>query len=270
MKYFITYGDENYEQSKRRIAAEAIATGNFDQVVTYSRKDLDKEFLTSPLFNYRKGGGYFVWKPYIVEKTLEQMHEGDLLVYADCGCTVFRSREWKKYFGLLEKYNGVVFMLPLTCEAYTRKNVLDNYTAIGKHWKKRYQVSATFFLFKKNRQTMAFAREWKETMVRNPEFVVDVQQELLHNESPKFVENRYDQSVFSALAYKYEKEYGLKILFHHFEGYDRFLKQALVATRISDTEVRGGNKRPVLKNILYYLLAMPYRRLYQKIWVLRK
>jgi hypothetical protein len=270
MKYFITYADKNYEKSKERIASEAEATGFFDQVITYGKKDLSDDILNAALMRYERGGGYFVWKPYVVEKTLLGMNDGDILVYADCGCSVFKNDEWKRYFNLLSDYNAVMFMLPLTCEAYTRKNVLEHFAGIGKNWKRRYQVSATFFLLKKNKQTISLIREWKQTMVQFPELVVDVPKDQMHEESPRFIENRCDQSILSALAYKYERDFHIKILFHHFEGVDRFRKQAVVATRISDSAVRGGNKRSILKNTLYYLVALPYRHLYQKFWVLMK
>ena len=35
MKYFITYGDENYTRSAQRLAAEARSLGIFDDVRTY-------------------------------------------------------------------------------------------------------------------------------------------------------------------------------------------------------------------------------------------
>ena len=270
MKYFITYGDKNYEKSKKRIGTEAEATGFFDRVITYGKEDLSDDILNVDLMRYKRGGGYFVWKPFVVEKTLLSMNDGDILVYADSGCSVFKNDKWERYFHILNKYDALMFMLPLTCEAYTRKNIIEHFSAIGKNWKNRYQIATTFFLLKKNEHTIQFVQEWKQTMLQHPEFVVDVAKENLQEESFRFIENRHDQSIFCALAYKYAKPFNFKIQFHHFEGLDRFRKQAIVATRISDSGVRGGNKRRFIKNILYYVLALPYRHLYQKFWVLMK
>ena len=36
-----------------------------------------------------RGGGYWVWKPWIIVDTLRQMKENDVLVYVDSGQTVF-------------------------------------------------------------------------------------------------------------------------------------------------------------------------------------
>ena len=36
----------------------------------------------------KRGYGYWLWKPYLIMKTLEQMNDNDILVYADCGCEI--------------------------------------------------------------------------------------------------------------------------------------------------------------------------------------
>ncbi|GAA4438011.1 hypothetical protein GCM10023188_32860 [Pontibacter saemangeumensis] len=267
MRYFVTYGDKAYENSKKRIAKQASETGFFDKILVYGREDVSDDVATSPLFNNKKGGGYWIWKPNVVGNTLKEMKEGDILVYADSGCSVFKDEEWNRYFGLLEKYNGIVFLINGTNEQYSRSSIIDHFSGIGKHWKKRYQIAATFFLIKKTASTVEFISRWQDIMLNRPDLVMDVPESERSKESPRFVGNRHDQSIFTALAYQYEQEYNLKILFNHFEGgTDRFSGQAVIASRISDKGLRS-EKRSYLKNILLYLVAKPYRYLYQSYWV---
>ncbi|PRY11232.1 hypothetical protein CLV24_11127 [Pontibacter ummariensis] len=269
-RFFITYGDKIYEQSKRRIARQAAETGLFDRIITFGREDVSEDVAVSPLFKQKKGGGYWLWKPNIVLKTLAEMDNGDILVYADSGCTVHKDKEWSRYFDLLKEYNALVFLINGTNEEYTRRSIFEHFSGVGKHWHKRYQIAATFFLLKKTPETVAFVQEWQDVMVSNPQLVMDVADEERGKESLRFVENRHDQSIFTALAYKYQKVYRLKVLFNHFEGgIDRFRGQALIASRISDEGSRGEN-RSLLRNILLYLLAKPYRLLYQTYWVTRR
>jgi len=269
MRYFVTYGDKIYENSKKRLAKQAAETGFFDKILVYGREDVSEEVATSPLFSNKKGGGYWLWKPNVVGKTLAMMQDGDILVYADSGCSVYKDEEWNRYFGLLEKHNGIVFLINGTNEQYSRRNIIEHFSDIGKHWKRRYQIAATFFLIRKTPETVAFVREWQELMLHHPELVMDVPESELHHESPRFVGNRHDQSVFTALAYRYEQKYKLKILFNHFEGgVDHFSGQALIASRISDKGLRS-EKRSYLKNILLYLVAKPYRYLYQSYWAVK-
>lgn len=57
-------------------------------MISYTKNDLNKDFLkkNEKMFKSRKGAGYWVWKPKIVQITLEKMNDGDLLLYADTGC----------------------------------------------------------------------------------------------------------------------------------------------------------------------------------------
>ena len=45
-----------------------------------------------------RGGGYWIWKPYIISKMLEQINENDILVYIDAGCHINITKESKQRF----------------------------------------------------------------------------------------------------------------------------------------------------------------------------
>lgn len=74
-KTFITYGDDNYADSLKRIKAEAEATGLFDEVRLYTPADLPEPFLTYTR-TYRRGGGYWLWKPFVIKDALDKAAEG--------------------------------------------------------------------------------------------------------------------------------------------------------------------------------------------------
>ena len=35
---------------------------------------------------HKKGHGYYIWKPYLIQKTMNKMNDGDILLYSDAGC----------------------------------------------------------------------------------------------------------------------------------------------------------------------------------------
>lgn len=109
MKYFIKYGDEAYAKSKQRLVDQAKKSRYFDKIIAYGKKDLKGQILDSPLLNFSRGGGYWLWKPYVIMETLKDMKEGDILVYADSGCSVYKSRGWARYFNHFKKFNLLVF-----------------------------------------------------------------------------------------------------------------------------------------------------------------
>lgn len=57
MKIFISYGDENFSASLRRICKEANDIKLFDKVIAYTQQDLPKEVTRCLLMCYARGGG---------------------------------------------------------------------------------------------------------------------------------------------------------------------------------------------------------------------
>lgn len=96
-KTFVTYGDDNYRESLERIGREARATGVFDSVRLYTPADLPEPF-ASYTRDYPRGGGYWLWKPFVIVSELDRAAEGDIVVYADAGCTLMPHADWQRYF----------------------------------------------------------------------------------------------------------------------------------------------------------------------------
>ena len=63
MIVFISYGDIVFQKSLKRIVKEAKSLKIFDKVIAYTPTDLPKEIMQSPLMQYKRGGGYWLWKP---------------------------------------------------------------------------------------------------------------------------------------------------------------------------------------------------------------
>ena len=107
---FITYADDRFKVSTDRITRQARRSGVFDRIVRYSPKDLPDYVRSSPLFSGTKGGGYWCWKPYIISHALEQCEIGDIVVYADAGCSVNAdSPEWAEFKRLLQDHSAIYF-----------------------------------------------------------------------------------------------------------------------------------------------------------------
>jgi len=97
MKLFLTYGNDRFNLSKKRICKEANDLNIFDKIICETDKTIinDTEFSNQLLnndfknvFNSRRGGGYYIWKPYIIYKHLQLLNENDILVFVDAGCKI--------------------------------------------------------------------------------------------------------------------------------------------------------------------------------------
>jgi hypothetical protein len=276
-KYFITYGDERYTKSVERTKREAEKLHIFDEVIAYSPADLGTDILNCEAMQHKRGGGYWAWKPYIICLTLQTMNEGDIVVYCDAGCTLSKGKEWQKWFQILEKYSMIGFLIHQKNEAYCRNNVINYFSGLGKYFGKLYMVSATTTTIKKTNQTIKLISEWKDLMINCPDLVLDVPPEERYLESKKLVENRHDQSIFSGLVYKYEREAQIYLQWENYENAS-FFKRAIVATRISDTDRRSSKKgseyvkyyTKKILNVIYYSPMQCYWRHKNNVYLCKK
>ena len=71
-KYFLTYGNAAFKKSRERLNNEALKLNIFDKTIIESDKSIksDDEFKQAlkdknfkKVFNKKKGGGFWIWKP---------------------------------------------------------------------------------------------------------------------------------------------------------------------------------------------------------------
>jgi hypothetical protein len=92
MLHFITFGGGTkcYNEAVSRITSQIKASTLFDTVTGYLDTDLksDLEFWNkhgSFIEKSPRGYGFWLWKPYLILKKLQEVSENDFLIYADTG-----------------------------------------------------------------------------------------------------------------------------------------------------------------------------------------
>lgn len=262
-KYFITYGDSNYENAKKRICNQAKKVNEFDEIIPYGREHLSKELKASKIINIKRGGGLWSWKPDIILSTIENAQIGDIIIYCDAGCSLYKSNEWTKIWNTLKHYDIIAQRIFQKNISWTRKEIIDYFRCNGKYWLYNFQYQATIIL-KVTEFTRDFIKEWRDIMIEHPEFVMDVPKQKIKEQLPGFIENRHDQAVYSALLYKYLNNVNFKnkifTQWEHVEDYDPFFKQAIRATRLRHGENENFKRKilAVLKSIIKNYIFKPF------------
>lgn len=207
MIYFFTYGDSNYENSKKRIQQEAIRM-DFDDVKIYGREDISQEFLekTKPYIDMRRGGGYWLWKPYFLKKTFDMMNEGDYCIYADAGCHLNPNglQRLKWYLETLDINDSGILSFAIQPEAeYTNEKVFEFFD-IDKNSdvRKTRQYLATILYMRKCENTVNLVNEFYDTAINNSDLFTDTHNE--YKRTQQFKDHRHDQSIFSMLRKKHK------------------------------------------------------------------
>lgn len=221
---FISYGDDRFKVSLDRIIRQARHSGLFDKVVKYTPKDLPSYVRSSPLFSQSKGGGCWCWKPYVISNALANCNEGDVVYYADAGCTIISdSPEWDKFKQLLKDYSSIYFQYRKDYsypgwERYCKEE--DSDKTVIKHWMKPSLVEyfshfhdpdmlefdslwAGFIIFKKTRNTSVILDQWLKITFFHPELVVSPLGAELQSLPYTYYGHRYDQSILSPLVCHY-------------------------------------------------------------------
>ena len=239
-RIFITYGDEGFEKTKKRIIGEARSIGIFDEVLAFGPEDLSEEILASSIIKVHRGGGVWCWKPEMILSTLSRYEDGDIIVYCDAGCTLSLASEWNNYWKKLSACDIIAQRILQRTDQWTRQELISLFSDNGTRWLKDYQYLSGAIFFKNSPFCRDFVKEWRDIMISHPECVEDVPADHRHLQHPTFIESRHDQSVFSALIYKYllrsETRHLIYTKWEHIEFYDIFYKQAIRATRLRTGE----------------------------------
>lgn len=262
-KYFITYGDELFEDAKKRVVKEAELIGEFDYIIAYNQTQVTDELKHSYVFSVKRGGGLWSWKPDVILQTLEKMSTDDILVYCDAGCQLQKCKEWEWYWRKLSTHDIIAQRIYQRTENWTRIEVLKEFENNGRFWPKMYQFQATIIL-KKTGFVMDLVRQWRDLMIEKPILAMDVTPEEKYIQHSSFIENRHDQAIYSALIYKYLSTPTLKdrvyVMWEHLEDIDIFSKQAIRATRcrtnlLPTPQIRF---RSILKRIVKSMVYKPF------------
>lgn len=271
---FITYGDYDYEAAKKKIIEEAQRTEEFQYFYSYGREDLSPELLSSDIINVPRGGGLWSWKPDVIYSTMLKHQKGDAIVYCDAGCSLNKSKEWKKIWNKLKSYDMIAQRIFQRTSQWTRKEIIVSFPENGNDWLSLCQFQATIIIIISD-FTLQFVKEWRDMMIANPLLAMDVTEEERNQQLPGFIENRHDQAIYSALVYKYlaHPKYRDKIYtqWEHIEDLDLFHKQAIRATRLrkGETESIGQKIKKIFKRLIKNYVYKPFFYVPREWWYSR-
>lgn len=215
--HFITFANSDSNFSFDRIRFEAHEMNVFSTISCYTEKDFDSEYVEkfgSHFIDYKRGYGYWAWKPYLIKKKFSEIEDGDIVVYADCGCMLlYENRntllQWIKI--VMESESGILSPCygPYLERQWTR---MDLYDYINKTYNKdnidifenAVQCGAGILVLCKNNKSQEFVDIWNDIMSNHFHLCTDEPSSIPNHK--EFRENRHDQSVFSMLSKIYKIE----------------------------------------------------------------
>lgn len=201
--YHINYACGRYIKAQEYCSESARLAG-FDKVISYSLDDIDLMFFdkNKQILRQPRGVGYWLWKPYFINKTLSTMKDGDLLVYSDSGS--YYQKSVQPLVDLIFKdYHGVLSfeLTGLFEREYTKRDTFELMDLDEPKYTDSSQREATYIWLIKSQFTTHLIEEYLE-YAQNPRIITDLKSEL--SNYPEFKDHRHDQSIWSLLCKKYD------------------------------------------------------------------
>lgn len=201
----VTYSDSAYERARKYNVKMAYKKGKFDKVYEYTREDIDEDFFhkNEKILNCKRGGGYWLWKPYFIDKTLQKLEEGDYLCYCDAGAFFLSSVHPLIQFMDRENQDILLFELSHPERNWTKRDVFLRLECDAPEYADTKQRIATYLIIKKNVKTTEFVREWLKIGCEYP-IISDEDNVVFEQKNYEgFISNRHDQSILSVLSKKW-------------------------------------------------------------------
>jgi hypothetical protein len=190
-----------------RLRKQAASIDLIDSVSTYNSNDLGDPYfhLFGDLINrYPRGFGLWSWKPYLVNRELQNMQEGDILIYADVGVelNIGGLSKLSAYLDYTSRTGSLFFSTGLQNRFWTKpsNNLISN-----PHFF-RNQVSATLFFLKVSPVSKALAADWLELSAKDNAINLKDGDQSEPLQLRKWKSHRHDQSVLSKVVFDYEIE----------------------------------------------------------------
>ena len=168
---FLTFGSHNnHIEAGQRLLGQARSLELFDNLYFYTGDCLkkDKDFWNRHgafIQNNKRGYGYWLWKSYLINKTMNKLKDGDILLYCDSGCEILKSEKQYllEYIEAVKKYKILAHILYVTNEyAFSKMDLILKLGMTNYNEVYFCQIEAGVILLEVNDLTRKIIKEWYE------------------------------------------------------------------------------------------------------------
>jgi len=206
-KYLVNYANAEFYSDQKRAGKAALKQG-IDGVFLYSDKMIkqtsfykkNKKTLDTP-----KGGGLWLWKPYVILEAMKQIKEGDFLIYADSAAEMINPVD--DLIPICQEQGGIMlFTNTLTNKVWAKRDCFIWMKCDSKKYWDSPQAMGGFQVYIKNKNSMKFVREFLK-FCEMPDMLTDQLAGWPNKcglpDLPGFRAGRNDQPILTNLAVKY-------------------------------------------------------------------
>jgi len=199
MNKVISFANGKFIESQKVLESKSYQMGA-DIVINYGNHSLDKEFVKQnyDILKNAKGSGFWLWKPYLILKTLLESDDGDIILYSDSG--MYPIENLKYLFNLTKENDICLFQVHNQInKVWTKYDCFDIMDCTSEKYYNSQQVCGAPQVYKKTDKSIKFVQEWLY-FCKNINAITDIQSQKQNFK--EFKEHRHDQSILTNLAIK--------------------------------------------------------------------
>ncbi|MDE7324447.1 MAG: hypothetical protein K2N73_17375 [Lachnospiraceae bacterium] len=201
----VNYADKKFQRAQRLNSRTARQWGA-DKVIEYGPEDIDETFRrqNKEILDAPRGGGYYLWKPYIYRKAYDELGAGDYLVYIDAGAVYVNKIQ--HLIDCMEHEKTPVMIFSLEQERVEKSNTKRDAFVLTGCDKPEYtdtpQSVGGYFVCKKAPEVEAYLDEVLH-YAQDIRIISDRPNVMGLPNYKEFTDHRHDQSVISLMSKKY-------------------------------------------------------------------
>ncbi len=203
--YFATFANTNF-MSTNRIIKQIEEFEMFDKIISWN-ETMISDFIQKH-YNFIMNSvkfGMFIWKPYIILKTLEMMNENDILVYCDAGMHANKNGlpRFKEYLEYLKQDKDILVFTTTNnyiAQDYIKADAVMHYNP-DFFGKTDIAIYAGIMILKKTDISVKFIKDWLN-LCENYHFL-DSSLSVNYKEHPNYKGNDKDNGLFNLTLSKF-------------------------------------------------------------------
>ncbi len=200
--FLVTYaaGGEQYFRNQNAVSQFAVNKG-VDFILNYRKSHIDVKFFEKnrEIFNEKVGAGMWVWKPYVILRTLESAPEGAVILYLD---SAFKIRKPVPRFldQLGDKDIMVVQDQDRLNGAYIKGDTFHLMDCMDDACRQSPHIWSALIVIRNTPASRKIIKQWLEAC-ENIEILSATAGKYVPN-YPEYKWHHFDQSVLSLIYYK--------------------------------------------------------------------
>jgi hypothetical protein len=206
-RYLVSFATPEFYRSRAGLVSSARRHG-VSEAFSFTGRDLKKTSFyrrSRHILGQRRGGGYWLWKPYFILEAMQSVPEGSIILYADAGIEV--TGDLTPLFDIVVDRGGSLLFCNegRSNRVWTKRDCFVLMGCDSEAFWDAENITAGFHLHVNNRAGRGFIREWLEFCL-DDRILTDRPNTCGLPNLPGFIEHRHDQSILAILAKKHAIE----------------------------------------------------------------